>query len=71
MLDLIFRCRARMAVVYGRVAPSPLAGARFQTAAVARHALDQVPQRPGEVGFKGKLLVMRPLPSRVERRRGA
>ena len=71
MLDLIFRRRARMAVVYGRVDPLPLAGERFQAPQVARPALSAAPQRPGQLGFVGRGLVAKPMPPRAGRRRGA
>lgn len=71
MLDLIFRRRARMAVVYGRVDPLPLAGERFAGVACARQALRSAPERPGEVGFRGKQLVLRPMPARTGFRRTA
>jgi hypothetical protein len=70
MLDVIFRHRARMAVVYGRIAPWPLAGERFRRAAVERRALRRPPKAPGEVGFRGRALVLRPMPARA-RRHGA
>jgi hypothetical protein len=62
MLDLIFRQRARMAAVYGRVEPSPLAGERF---AAATSRATGAPQRHGQVGRKGRSTLALPMPRRV------
>lgn len=63
MLDLIFRNRARMAAVYGRVEPGPLAGERFQ--GPAPKAALPAPLRAGQVGTRGRSLVALPMPRRV------
>jgi len=70
MLELIFRCRARMAIVYGRVDPRPIAGERFVAAALGRPPA-RAPERPGELGFRGRALEIRPMPARVDRRRAS
>lgn len=62
MLDLIFRQRARMAAVYGRVAPGMLAGERF---AAPPSATVPEPRRHGQVGRKGRATVALPMPRRT------
>ncbi len=62
MLDVIFRQRARMAAVYGRVETGPLAGERF--AAGSSSAAGE-PQRHGQVGRKGRSMLALPMPRRV------
>lgn len=62
MLDLIFRQRARMAAVYGRVEPGPLAGERF---AVPRTPSAGEPRRHGHVGRKGRSTLAVPMPRRI------
>ncbi len=62
MLDLIFRQRARMAAVYGRVEPGPLAGERF---AVPPSTPASAPKRHGQVGRKGRSTLALPMPRRV------
>ena len=69
MLNVIFRHRERMAIVYGRVSPLPLAGERFRTSALEREALAHAPRAPGQLGFRGRHFLLRPLPPRVDRRR--
>lgn len=65
MLDVIFRCRERMAVIYGRVAPGPLAGERF-SATESEPALPRgKPRRPGELTRSGRGVALRPMPRRV------
>jgi hypothetical protein len=64
MLAHVFRHRARIAVVYGRVSPLPLAGSRFQGPELERAALSAAPERPGQLGFRGRSLILRPMPPR-------
>jgi hypothetical protein len=65
MLAYVFRHRARIALVYGRVSPLPLAGSRFRdTADLERAALGSPPERPGQLGFRGRHLEARPMPPR-------
>jgi hypothetical protein len=65
VLNLILRHRERMAIVYGRVSPLPLAGPRFAPATAERQDLAYAPKRPGEIGFSGRHLLVRPLPRRA------
>ncbi len=64
MLNVIFRCRERMALIYGRVAPGPLAGARF-----AIEPPQVLPKgrarRPGELVRTARSVSVRPMPRRV------
>lgn len=62
MLNVIFRQRARMAAVYGRVAPGELAGERF---ASAPSVPSKEPRRHGQVGRKGRSTVALPMPRRT------
>ncbi|MBM3989484.1 MAG: hypothetical protein FJ298_00595 [Planctomycetes bacterium] len=62
MLNLIFRQRARMAAVYGRVSPGELAGERFAT---LRGVPAKAPRRHGQVGRKGQSTVALPMPRRT------
>lgn len=62
MLDLIFRQRARMAAVYGRVGPGQLAGERFASQPAAP---GPEPRRHGQVGRKGRATVALPMPRRT------
>lgn len=64
MLDLIFRCRERMAVVYGRVSPGPMAGTRFQNAPAAALPRGK-PGRPGDLARNSRGVSVRPMPRRV------
>ncbi len=66
MFDLIFRCRERMAVVYGRVAPGPLAGARFVLEPRAALPIGR-PQRPGELARTTRGVSVRPMTRRAGR----
>lgn len=68
MLAHVFRHRARIALVYGRVSPHPLAGARFQGPGLERAALAGPPERPGQLGFRGRSLIVRPMPPRTRSR---
>ncbi len=66
MFDVIFRCRERMAVIYGRVAPGALAGARF--AGEPRATLPRSrAQRPGELTRTARSVSLRPMPRRAGR----
>jgi len=67
MLDVIFRQRARMAAVYGRVSPGELAGERFSAPTEGRAAADgAAPRRHGQVGRKGRATVALPMPRRAK-----
>ena len=70
MLAWIFRHRARLQVVYGRVPPPPLAGARFSEAEPP--GLEQLvesgrgPLEPGRLRLRARGQVeIRPMPRRV------
>jgi hypothetical protein len=66
MLNVIFRCRERMAVIYGRVEPGELAGQRFARAPGAALPAGR-PQRPGELTRSGERVSLRPMPRRTGR----
>jgi hypothetical protein len=66
VLDLIFRHRARMQVVYGRVAAPSLAGERFSGPQPTPPGA--LPKRPGQIGPRGKSTVAIPMPKRVRNR---
>ena len=59
---MIFRQRARMAAVYGRVSPGVLAGERFASAPAAPPT---APRRHGQVGRKGQSTIALPMPRRT------
>ncbi len=65
MLNLIFRHRARMSAIYGRVEPVGLAGERFEKAPAIRRP---APTSPGQVGRKGALTLAVPMPKRIRRK---
>jgi hypothetical protein len=65
MFDLVFRCRERMALVYGRVAPGPLAGARFAVPSPPPALPTGKPRRPGELARSRNGVSVRPMPRRV------
>jgi hypothetical protein len=66
VLDLIFRHRARMQVVYGRVEAPSLAGERFSKP--QPRPPGPLPKRPGQIGTRGKAVVAIPMPKRVRKR---
>jgi hypothetical protein len=65
MLNVIFRCRERMGTVYGRVAPGPLAGARFLAREQVTALPKGKPRRPGQLTRTGRGVSLRPMPRRV------
>lgn len=69
MLSWIFRHRARLQVIYGRVEGPPLAGERFRVAGQAVAALPAAgpdPAAPGELRLRRDGQVeIRPMPRRV------
>jgi hypothetical protein len=69
VLSWIFLHRARLQVIYGRVAPPPLAGERFAgdagPATVASRQRGGRDARPGELWRNGRVIALRPMPRRV------
>jgi len=54
-----------MAIVYGRVAPGPLAGQRFATGVEAPALPKRAPRRPGELTRTMRGVSLKPMPRRV------
>ena len=65
MLNWIYRRRARMAAVYGRVEAGPLAGERFAAPSPAAPLRSAAAERPGETVQSGRYVVVRPMPPRA------
>ena len=69
MLSWVFRFRARLQVVYGRVESPPLVGARFASRQESLPLPDRAqsgPARPGELRLRARGQVeIRPMPRRV------
>jgi hypothetical protein len=71
VLSWIFRNRSRVQIVYGTLAPPPLAGARFEPAqdgaasGVRASGDSPRPARPGELRRLRKGVELRPMPRRV------
>jgi len=64
VLSWIFRYRQRLAVVYGRVAPAPLAGERFRGARGEgfEELRPREEVRPGRLAWRGRSLIVGPMP---------
>jgi hypothetical protein len=65
MLNVIFRCRERMAIVYGRVAPGTLAGSRFAEREPTAVLPKGKPRRPGHLSRNSRGVSLKPMPRRV------
>jgi hypothetical protein len=66
VLDWIYRRRARMAAIYGRVHPGPLPGARFAGGAPQARPEVGALTRPGAAARRGRTVTLHPLPRRVD-----